>query len=165
MSDFDIDFDGIEDSGHAANFYNPSKGTGSAGSDTGGNTGNTGAPGSTSSFDEAQTQNLIYTALKPLLEDIKGLKVKLGECLNQNSFSKLFDESYESAINADFRVIKDLVDSRFVSKDEYYISVNHLFNQICRIENDDTVCDKLIYKLCLETTGKVNSDSCDIWPH
>ena len=115
MSDFDIDLDGIEDSGHAANFYNPSKGTGSAGSDTGsdtgGNTGDTGAPGSASSFDEAQTQNLIYKALRPLLEDIKGLKVKLGECLNQNIFSELFDESYKSAINADFRVIKDLVDS------------------------------------------------------
>ena len=165
MSDFDVDLDGIEDSGHAANFYNPSKGTGSGGSDTGGNTGDTGAPGSASSFDEAQTQNLIYTALKPLLEDIKGLKVKLGECINQNIFSRLFDESYKSSINADLPVIMDLVDSRFVSKDEYYISVNHLFNQICRIENDVTACDKLSYKFCLETTGKVNSDSCDIWPH
>ena len=56
MSDFDVDLDGIEDSGHTANFYNPSKSTGSAGSDTGGNTENTGAPGSASSFDEAHTK-------------------------------------------------------------------------------------------------------------
>ena len=112
-----------------------------------------------------RTQNLIYKALKPLLEDIKGLEVKLGECINQNIFSMLFDELYKSSINADLPVIMDLVNSRFVSKDEHYISVNHLFNQICRIENDVTDCDKLIYKFCLETTGKVNSDSCDIWLH